>query len=65
MVKCRYIYLYIQVLLILIDICIYKYTGMSANSDDETRKEALKAGMDHFIAKPFKVDRFCDIMNSV
>ena len=39
--------------------------GMSANSDDETRKEALLAGMDSFIAKPFNVARFCDVLASV
>ena len=32
--------------------------GMSANSDDETRSEALKSGMDYFIAKPFDLRRF-------
>ena len=36
--------------------------GMSANSDDETRKEALSVGMDSFIAKPFNVDKFCEVL---
>lgn len=39
--------------------------GMSANSDDETRKEALSIGMDSFIAKPFNVARFCNVLNTV
>jgi CheY-like chemotaxis protein/signal transduction histidine kinase len=32
--------------------------GMSANSDDETAKEALRAGMDAFVPKPFSMDLF-------
>ena len=39
--------------------------GMSANSDDETRREALLVGMDSFVAKPFNVAKFCDVLNSV
>ena len=39
--------------------------GMSANSDDETRKEALFIGMDSFIAKPFNVARFCEVLSAV
>ena len=27
--------------------------GMSANTDDETRRQALESGMDYFIPKPF------------
>ena len=38
---------------------------MSANSDDETRKEALFIGMDSFIAKPFNVARFCEVLSAV
>ena len=37
----------------------------SANSDNETRKEALFIGMDSFIAKPFNMARFCDVVAAV
>jgi response regulator of citrate/malate metabolism len=36
--------------------------GMSANSDAETVEEALKAGMDGFIAKPFNYKDFEKIL---
>jgi CheY-like chemotaxis protein len=32
--------------------------GVSANSDHETMTEALKAGVDAFMAKPFSIDLF-------
>ena len=36
--------------------------GCSANSDHETMQEALKAGVDAFMAKPFSMDTFYDIL---
>ena len=39
--------------------------GCSANSDHETMQEALKAGVDAFMAKPFSVDTFYDIMRQL
>ena len=39
--------------------------GMSANSDTETRSEALKSGMDYFIAKPFDLRRFKEALGYV
>jgi CheY-like chemotaxis protein len=39
--------------------------GMSANSDDETRKASIEVGMDNFIAKPFSMERFKNIFNSI
>ncbi len=35
--------------------------GVSANSDTETMQEALNAGVDAFIAKPFSIDSFYNI----
>jgi CheY-like chemotaxis protein len=35
--------------------------GCSANSDDQTVKEAYKAGIDNFIAKPFKYEHFLEV----
>ncbi len=32
--------------------------GVSANSDDETAREAIKAGVDAFLPKPFSMDLF-------
>jgi CheY-like chemotaxis protein len=32
--------------------------GLSANSDDETTEAAFQAGIDAFIAKPFKINDF-------
>ena len=37
--------------------------GMSANSDDATKKEALAMGMDFFIPKPFNMDKFLELLN--
>jgi CheY-like chemotaxis protein len=31
--------------------------GISANSDDVTRREALESGMDGFIPKPFEMEQ--------
>ena len=38
--------------------------GMSANSDDETTREAFNAGVDTFLSKPFNVQAFNKIMES-
>jgi two-component system, sensor histidine kinase len=35
--------------------------GMSANSDDETKKQALEVGMGNFIEKPFQIEKFKSI----
>ena len=32
--------------------------GMSANSDAQSRSDALDAGMDYFVGKPFRYDDF-------
>jgi two-component system, sensor histidine kinase len=37
--------------------------GMSANSDDETRRQALEVGMDNFIPKPFNIDKFHELFS--
>ena len=36
--------------------------GMSANSDYETAEQALQIGMNAFLAKPFKVEAFSDLV---
>jgi CheY-like chemotaxis protein len=36
--------------------------ALSANSDSDTMQEALDAGADHFMSKPFTYDTFCDLM---
>jgi CheY-like chemotaxis protein len=36
--------------------------ALSANSDSETMQEALDAGADHFMSKPFTYDDFCETM---
>jgi CheY-like chemotaxis protein len=36
--------------------------ALSANSDSETMQEAMDAGADHFMSKPFTYDDFCEIM---
>jgi CheY-like chemotaxis protein len=36
--------------------------GVSANSDDEARQEAIQAGIDDFLPKPFTMDAFFKIM---
>jgi CheY-like chemotaxis protein len=36
--------------------------GMSANSDAESKAEALRAGMTHFITKPFQYSEFAKIV---
>jgi DNA-binding response OmpR family regulator len=38
---------------------------MSANSDNETRRQALEVGMDHFIAKPFNIESFKSIYGAM
>jgi CheY-like chemotaxis protein len=38
--------------------------ALSANSDEETRQEALKAGADAFVPKPFTYESFVDVMQS-
>jgi CheY-like chemotaxis protein len=38
--------------------------ALSANSDSDTMREALDAGADHFMSKPFTYDSFCDLMTS-
>ena len=38
--------------------------GMSANSDDVSKQEALSSGMDHFIAKPFFYEDFERVLQS-
>jgi DNA-binding NtrC family response regulator len=37
--------------------------GMSANSDVETAKEAIDAGMDGFVAKPFNYKDFEQVIS--
>jgi CheY-like chemotaxis protein len=37
--------------------------ALSANSDSETMQEALDAGADHFISKPFAYETFYDFMS--
>jgi CheY-like chemotaxis protein/signal transduction histidine kinase len=39
--------------------------GCSANSDDETIEESYKAGVDSFMAKPFSIDTFYEIYDSL
>ncbi len=39
--------------------------GVSANSDYETMDEALKAGADDFLPKPFSVDSFIEVVRKV
>jgi two-component system sensor histidine kinase/response regulator len=36
--------------------------GMSANNDDESIKEAIAAGMDGFIAKPFNYEKLAAVL---
>jgi DNA-binding response OmpR family regulator len=36
--------------------------ALSANSDEETRLEALEAGADAFMAKPFTYENFLEVM---
>lgn len=36
--------------------------GVSANSDDDARQEAMQAGIDDFLPKPFTTDAFFQIM---
>ena len=38
--------------------------GMSANSDDLSKQEAIKSGMDKFIGKPFVFDEFWNILRT-
>eukprot|EP00598_Pedospumella_elongata_P016119 CAMPEP_0185012522 /NCGR_PEP_ID=MMETSP1098-20130426/98342_1 /TAXON_ID=89044 /ORGANISM="Spumella elongata, Strain CCAP 955/1" /LENGTH=736 /DNA_ID=CAMNT_0027541585 /DNA_START=130 /DNA_END=2340 /DNA_ORIENTATION=+ len=38
--------------------------ALSANSDEETRQEALMAGADMFLPKPFTYENFLDVINS-
>ena len=38
--------------------------GMSANSDNQSKQEALDSGMDHFIAKPFSYQDLRPILSS-
>eukprot|EP01040_Poterioochromonas_malhamensis_P006288 gene6288-biopygen1120 len=39
--------------------------GVSANSDHETMEEALKAGIDDFLPKPFSVDAFLEVVKRI
>eukprot|EP00602_Paraphysomonas_sp_CaronLab_P003154 CAMPEP_0185038978 /NCGR_PEP_ID=MMETSP1103-20130426/35296_1 /TAXON_ID=36769 /ORGANISM="Paraphysomonas bandaiensis, Strain Caron Lab Isolate" /LENGTH=517 /DNA_ID=CAMNT_0027577665 /DNA_START=887 /DNA_END=2440 /DNA_ORIENTATION=- len=39
--------------------------GVSANSASDTRAYALSAGMDDFISKPFSIDKFCSVYDSM
>ena len=38
---------------------------MSANSDEETRRQALEVGMDQFIPKPFQIGAFQKIYSDI
>ena len=38
--------------------------GMSANSDHETKQAAISIGMDTFVAKPFNMQQFQEILQS-
>ena len=38
--------------------------GVSANSDNVTMLEAMTAGMDAFIGKPFSIDAFYEVLNT-
>ena len=42
-----------------------KIIGFSANSDDETTEEAFKAGIDMFMAKPFKLNTFQETLHNL
>jgi CheY-like chemotaxis protein len=43
---------------------IHQYIiGVSANSDNETMEEALAAGIDSFMSKPFSLDTFQNTIN--
>ena len=35
---------------------------MSANSDESSKRNSLASGMDNFISKPFKLDRFLELV---
>ena len=37
--------------------------GMSANSDEETKKCALAAGMNYFLPKPFSIGELLPLLN--
>jgi len=39
--------------------------GMSANDDDETAAMVLRSGFDHFIPKPFSLERFKEALSSL
>ena len=39
--------------------------GLSANSDDETVQQAFNAGINDFLAKPFKIDTFFQKLNKL
>ena len=34
----------------------FRFIGMSANSDAQSRRDAIDAGMDYFLVKPFTYD---------
>ena len=34
----------------------FRFIGMSANSDAQSRQDAIDAGMDYFLVKPFTYD---------
>ena len=36
--------------------------GISANNDDESIREALAAGMNTFVTKPFNYDKLVDVI---
>lgn len=42
-----------------------KIIGISANSDDVTRMDALRVGMDDFISKPFSIDQFYKTLQKI
>ena len=38
--------------------------GMSANSDSQSKEEAIESGMDYFLEKPFSHKDLCPILQS-
>ena len=45
--------------------CRQVIIGVSANSDDQTRTAALRSGMNAFLAKPFTMSRFSELLQDL
>lgn len=39
--------------------------GISANSDEQTKQDALSSGMDGFLSKPFEIDQLKQICSNL